>query len=90
MELKVGKINEQNLLLSQQKCVVIEEELRRLHSGGKGVSPVDQGSMVAQAMAKASEVDTIPGHGGGTRKSQPQIDTSMVSLYGLPSEDIFQ
>ncbi|XP_033630573.1 protein phosphatase 1 regulatory subunit 21-like [Asterias rubens] len=67
-----------------QKCVVIEEELRRLHSGGKGVSPVDQGSMVAQAMAKASEVDTIPGHGGGTRKSQPQIDTSMLGqLEGI-------
>ncbi len=67
-----------------QKCVVIEEELRRLHSGGKGVSPVDQGSMVAQAMAKASEVDTLPGHGAGTGKSQQQIDTSMLGqLEGI-------
>ena len=62
-----------------QKCVVLEAELKRLRSGGKLTSPVDQESMVAQAMAKAVEADSIPSRAPAKGKAEPQVDTSMVS-----------
>ncbi|XP_038047531.1 protein phosphatase 1 regulatory subunit 21-like [Patiria miniata] len=68
-----------------QKCVVFESELKRLRAGGgKVVSPIDQESMVAQAMAKAVEVDSIPSRASDKGKAEPQIDTSMLGqLEGI-------
>ncbi|XP_022101268.1 protein phosphatase 1 regulatory subunit 21-like [Acanthaster planci] len=72
------------LTKESQKCVVLEAELKRLRSGGKVTSPIDQESMVAQAMAKAVEVDTIPSRAPAKGKTEPQVDTSMLGqLEGI-------